>query len=190
MFCRAFLLASQLAFGLGSTAQAHSLPGSVLVFSQVDETLNLTITMSLHDLEIADPQFASLSDAQVPYDLPTESITQMAAYLSTRLVVQHNGTELPFTILNASLDTAEHHDVESYRSLEVALTSPIKGGADIFPLTLKYDAVMHEIRNHRALVLWAKPNKTQLRLAEFGFQRANGKPTPVALSLLAPSNKD
>lgn len=182
-YWRAVLLVSQLTFGLASAAQAHSLPGSVLVFSQADQNLDLSITLAVHDLEIAAPQFASFSDAPVPYDLPAGSIVLLAEYLGNHLLVQHEGTDLPLTISNASLGTAAHEDVGTYKTLVIALTSPVDSGSDIFPLTIRYDAVMHEVRNHRAQVYWAEPNKDQMRLAEFGFQPADGRQRSVTLAL-------
>lgn len=182
-YWRAVLLASQLAFGMGSVAQAHSLPAAVLVFSQADQNLDLSITLAVHDLEIAAPQFASFSDAQVSQDLPIESIAGLTEYLSTHLLVQHEGTDLPFTISNASLGTASHEDVGTYQILTIALTSTVGSDADVFPLTIRYDAVMHEVRNHRAQVYWTEPNQDHVRLTEFGFQPTDGTQKNVTLAL-------
>jgi hypothetical protein len=168
---------------MGSVAQAHSLPAAVLVFSQAEKNLDLSITLAVHDLEIAAPQFVSFSDAPAPYDLPTESLALLAEYLGSHLMVQHEGTGLQFTISNASLGTASHEDVGTYQILTIALTSLLDSDAGIFPLTIRYDAVMHEVRNHRAQVYWTKPNQDHVRLTEFGFQPTDGTQKSVTLAL-------
>jgi hypothetical protein len=182
-YWRAVLLASQLAFGVGSAAQAHSLPAAVLVFSQAEQKLELSITLAVHDLEIAAPQFASFSDAPVPYDLPADSIILLAEYLGNHLLVQHEGTDLQLTVSNASLSVGSHEDVGTYKTLVIGLTSTVDSNADIFPLTIRYDAVMHEVRNHRAQVYWVEPNQEHVRLTEIGFQTTDGMQTGVTLAL-------
>lgn len=72
-------------------------------------------------------------------------------------------------------------DLALASSLVLSLTADAPATAEALSLTLTYDAVMHEVRNHRATVFWASPDRRPVMVADFGFRPTNGAQQPILL---------
>jgi len=162
-------------------AFGHSLPDSKLTFTKSEQQLNLSISFPLEDLLLASPDLSEINQVTVGSALSLQLQDQLESYIIAHLRLQQSNTDLPITFVSASVESAENEHVGLYKLLLSHLTLPGVVDGNVFPLTLSYDAVMHEIRNHRATVFWESSTSGKIVLAEFGFKRLNGKPKPVLL---------
>lgn len=181
-FGRAVGLAMWLLIAGCSGAFAHALPGSTLVLWQEGDRLALTITLALEDLVVASPQFTDLEDVETGHELSAPQAARVAAYLEDHVDLRTPSTDLEPTLVNASLATGENAHVGRFTTLIATLVIPLPERGDPFPLTLVYDAVMHEVRNHRATVYWGSPGTPLEAIADFGFRNIERRPRPVLLT--------
>ncbi|AVV33807.1 hypothetical protein C8233_09100 [Halomonas sp. SF2003] len=161
--------------GIIETAHAHALPGSLLTFEQQpQDTLKLTLQFPREDLLIAAPQLAALGDAKPDAPLAQALTDQLGDYLSQHMALSKDGDTLPLTLTEAHLTSTYQPQLGDYL-LVVTQWNLNYEGAMPDSLLLKYDAVMHEVRNHRAEVEWQTPDGEARRMANFGyFHSAHG----------------
>jgi hypothetical protein len=172
---------SFLILSLGS-AFAHSLPGSVLTFWRAGDHLLLSIRLPLEDLTIANTAMDVLESREKGVPLSATDMASLAAYLSEHLVLRlHDDSALTLNLTSVTLELDENEHVGAFTSLALELSAPVTASDQIFPMELTYDAVMHEVRNHRAAVYWGKPDNAPTYLTDFGFLALNGKQQPVLL---------
>jgi hypothetical protein len=155
--------------GLIETAHAHALPGSVLTFEQQPQhTLHLTLQFPREDLLIAAPQLAALGDAKPDAPLAQTLTDQLGDYLSRHLALSKDGDTLPLTLTEAHLISTYQPQLGDYLLVVTQWDVKTKE-AEPDSVLLKYDAVMHEVRNHRAEVEWQTPEGDTRLMADFGF---------------------
>ncbi|WP_460313634.1 hypothetical protein [Aliiglaciecola aliphaticivorans] len=172
---RALVLAVLLCVGGVNLASAHALPGSQLTFSQDGEQLELSLQIALEDLIIADPGFKTLMGEANGHKLSGKNFDHLAAYFEKHIKLAHQSSDLPLTLSSASLKEEMQDHLGTYVLLVSQLMVDIPNGASVFPMTLTYDAVMHEVRNHRATVFWQQHGEANKRIANFGFKPVGGK---------------
>ncbi len=160
---------------------AHALPGSLLTFSQDEEGSTLTISLPLEDLALAHSAFAALQEAPLDKALPADRIERLAEYFADHVAIEHNTMDLPLTLESAVLRSARNEHVGRYTLLVLSFPVGVSNVADAAPLTLTYDAVMHEVRNHRATVFWTSPDERPVMIADFGFHPIDGAQQSVSL---------
>lgn len=155
--------------GLIETAHAHALPGSVLTFEQQPQhTLHLTLQFPREDLLIAAPELAALGEQAPGQHLPQPLVDQLGDYLRHHLALSENHTPLTLQLAGARLESTYQPQLGDYVLVITEWNvKPEKPEPD--SLLLKYDAVMHEVRNHRADVYWQTPDGATRPLAGFGF---------------------
>ncbi|PJE35847.1 hypothetical protein CVM52_15075 [Pseudooceanicola lipolyticus] len=176
MILRSSLFA--LAFLVGSIGSvlAHALPGSVLLLRQQGATLQLTVQFPVEDLIIAAPELAALEKMAADQPLPQEFAAALTRYLGRHLSVTEDGVPLTLKMTDARLQAA-YHDHLGHFALLVSQWQMTGVRRDATPLVLTYDAVMHEVRNHRATVQWIEQNGDLRPISEFGyFDAADGIP--------------
>ena len=155
--------------GIIQSAHAHALPGSTLIFQQQPQhTLKLTLQFPREDLLIAAPQLAALGDAKPDAPLAQALTDQLGDYLNQHLALSNDGDALPLTLTEAHLTSTYQPQLGDYL-LVVTQWNVKTEQADPDSLLLKYDAVMHEVRNHRAEVEWQTPEGDTRLMANFGF---------------------
>jgi len=167
-----------------STTFAHSLPGSVLKFSQFPENnqhVDLTLSFALDDLLIASPAFEKIQSYDINEDLNLKDFRLLEEYLNQHLQLYKDTERLSLTLKHVALELAFHEDIGEYIVLVSTLSSDKAIYGDVLPLTLQYDAIMHEIRNHRAMVYWLGSNEELMKLSNFGFKKVDGKQQKVSL---------
>ncbi|WP_404325876.1 hypothetical protein HA399_02000 [Cobetia sp. UIB-001] len=155
--------------GLIETAHAHALPGSVLTFEQQPQhTLHLTLQFPREDLLIAAPELAALGEQAPSQPLPQPLADQLGDYLRHHLALSANHTPLTLQLVGARLESTYQPQLGDY-VLVVTQWDVKTEEAEPDSLLLKYDAVMHEVRNHRAEVEWQTPAGDTRLMADFGF---------------------
>ena len=177
--------------GIIQSAHAHALPGSTLIFQQQPQhTLKLTLQFPREDLLIAAPQLAALGDANPDAPLAQALIDQLGDYLSQHLALSKDGDALPLTLTEAHLTSTYQPQLGDY--LLVVTQWDVKTEeAEPDSLLLKYDAVMHEVRNHRAEVEWQTPAGDTRLLADFGFfHSAHGVRLDLRKARQAPAKQE
>ncbi|MDO6461956.1 hypothetical protein Q4485_14690 [Granulosicoccaceae sp. 1_MG-2023] len=172
--CPALLV---LAFGAPDVL-AHALPGSVLVLQQQGAELQFTIQFPLEDLIIAAPDLAALQELKPDQPLPQALAVRFAAYLRQHFSVSEEGVERVPVLSGARIQSAYHDHLGRYLLL-VSRWQLVTAQSPPGRLSLHYDAVMHEVRNHRATVQRLLPDGKVRTIAEFGFY---GAADGVALS--------
>lgn len=165
---RSSLLAFAMLAGGAGSVQAHALPGSVLLLRQDGSELQLTIQFPLEDLIIAAPELAALEEVKADTPLSQEMADRLDRYLGRHLALTEGGISLPLTLSKAHIQPA-FHDHLGHFMLVVSQWNVAGIETDPSSLVLKYDAVMHEVRNHRATVQWLSQNSGARPIAEFGY---------------------
>jgi hypothetical protein len=163
---------------------AHGLPGSSLTFSRDVKQVNLIITFPLEDLIIASGDFKELENLTVDDSMPEKLLVSLDTYFKAHLEMRHDSTLVHFTLERAYFETQTHHDVGTYVSVVSELRLAMSKDESIFPMNLRYDALMHEIRTHRANVYWLEPGLNAQRIAWFGFY-SRGKNQEVLIQKTA-----
>lgn len=172
------LLVSICNFG---TAYAHSLPGTVLIFSRDGAELKATIEVALEDLVIAFPEIASLEDKPSLGGLSSADLAQLRAYFSQHIALQSNSVDLQVSLSHARLRQAENDHVGEFVQMVADLTVALPLSDQTPPLVLFYDAVMHEVRSHSATVYWRDSTDDLRALAEFRYNAIDGARQPILL---------
>ena len=174
MSWRASMFAFAAMVCLAGGALAHALPGSVLSLRLQGGLLQLTLQFPVEDLIIAAPEFVALEDVEAGQSVSEELTDELTRYLSRHLSVSENGVSLDLNMTDVRLQPA-HLDHLGQFTLLVSQWEMMGAEKDSTPLELSYDAVMHEVRNHRATVQWIEPNGDLRLISEFGyFDAANG----------------
>tara|TARA_B110000211_G_scaffold234147_1_gene302603 strand:- start:951 stop:1253 length:303 start_codon:yes stop_codon:yes gene_type:complete len=90
---------------------------------------------------------------------------------------------LPITLNHAEINLVHNSHVGFYRSVLIQLSAPLNNQGELFPLSLQYDVIMHEVRNHRAIVYWQKSDSPLVKLASFSYKKPQGEPVGYVLQL-------
>ena len=108
-------------------------------------------------------------------DLPADDNRRLGRYLAGHLALKQGSETLPWTIERARLQSVRTDDAGMYTQLALFMTShvPVSNNADA--MTLHYDAIMHEVRNHRATVYWLSPDSNTSTIARFGYRPTDGR---------------
>jgi len=178
---RALLLALCLLISCFQLARAHSLPGSTLLLSQQEETLNLSISFALDDLIIASPIFEPLAKQAAGQAVSQEYYQYLKVYFEEHSFLEHSSIALPLTLTKVSLGTQQHHDVGSFTIISSELSIPLSSNANMFPIELTYDVIMHEVRNHRATAYYEMIDSEPVRIANFGYRSVEGQQQKILL---------
>ncbi|WP_341365951.1 hypothetical protein [Yoonia sp. BS5-3] len=179
---RVLALALLLFIGGMQSALAHALPGSVLFLSHDQGQMNVTILLPIEDLVIAAPALKALEDLDGGQDITPAQQTQIGAYFAAHLKLQTEDGVIALELIEATIKTAGNAEVGTYNELTIQLTGTSAADMPLFPMRLSYDAVMHEVRNHRATVYWKDPTGMVSGVAEFGYRRIGGKVQPVLIT--------
>lgn len=179
-FCWAFGLAIVLAH----PAATHPLPASTIRYSVNTDRIDLTVTIPLHELALALPAVTAMGKTPAEGPVAENLTPQLTAYFNDHaalVAVDHSRLALGMT--SAKIAGATHEDIGAYALLVVDLSAPLPPGQNAFPLTLTYDAVMHEVRNHRAEVYLQGTGQTPQAIGLIRFDPDLGAAAPLALPL-------
>ncbi len=104
-------------------------------------------------------------------------------YFSDHMVLKRDSAIIPWSIEDATLQLASNEHVGIYAQLKLLM----KVGAAVSGtgprMMLNYEAVVHEIRNHRATVLWHAADNEIVTVAHFGFRPTDGVKWDIQLHM-------
>ena len=168
--CRVGLLALCVLVSGPGAVLAHALPGSVLLLQPQEAGLQLTIQFPLEDLLIAAPELAALEEATSEGPLRLETAELFNQYTQRHLSLTEDDTTLPLTLAEVRLQSTYHEHLGHFM-LVISQWDVANVTSEPSSLVLNYDAVMHEVRNHRATVQWLAQDGALRQVAEFGLSR-------------------
>jgi HupE / UreJ protein len=156
---------------LTQSALAHPYPNSLITISVNERLLTLDIRVPAPELLLA-----LTGDAhRDPDAFLKNDRASLIRYLGAHLTVTGAvGAPLPYEIRGIALQSASDPDAGRYREFRLAVEAPVPIGADPRSLSLRYDAVIHQIPNHFALV----------RIAEDFRAGLAGETEPVELGVI------
>jgi hypothetical protein len=165
------------------SALSHPLPGSTLTFARGDENVELTLTIPVPELIVAQLALVGIGEVAKNSDFPVPLQSQLFKCLFAHMTVTPvDHSALNLQLLKAQVQDAHYGHVGHYNLLFVHLSAPLRSEKNLFPATLTYDAVLHEVRNHRATVWFAEPDKNPVLLGKIWFDAVSGRARPLQLS--------
>lgn len=121
------------------------MPDTQIIVERRPATVTLTIRASLEDLGLV---MANAPDTDAVLT-PAEEAALRAYFQEHTRIDTTGGTELPVEIEGLRLIEGHHADVGVFEKVLVTAKAPVPAGE---ALVLRYDAILHEVANHRALV--------------------------------------
>ncbi|WP_025031060.1 hypothetical protein [Nitratireductor aquibiodomus] len=158
------------ASALANTAVAHPMPDTEVIVDQEAQAITLTIRTSLETLGLVMRE-APDNDATLTAAEDTALRTYFAEH--TRIDTQ-NGVALPVTITEVRLLEGHHSDIGHFEEVEIKATAPVPSGSG---LILRYDGILHEVANHRALVY--APDGRRLGVLRFDLSKKEPNVLPL-----------
>jgi hypothetical protein len=168
---------------LATPLSAHPLPGSTVTLLPEAGNLSVVVTLPLHELDLAMPGGTGL-DAPPDGPLPAAVAGRIGAYLDDHLSLMSGDIDLPLALDSASVADATDDHVGTYDRVTVTLSAPVAAGPDLFPLTLSFDAVMHEVRSHQTAVYLQTPGAAPIGIAVIQPDLGTGLVPPVVIPAL------
>lgn len=182
---RRIALQGLAAFTLGGLAlpgslAAHPLPGATITLAAADAKLSLTLSVPLAELSLAmgNPQAQPPDAGPLPPDLHRAYATYFADHLS---IATADSRTLDLRVTRAYLERAVHDHIGAYTLLVLDFSAPVPADSPVFPLTLTYDAVMHEVRNHSAAVFWQSQANDPVALGRIHIDPATDAAAPLLI---------
>jgi hypothetical protein len=158
---------------------AHPLPDSTLTLTPEAGRLEMTLTIPVSELILAQPTLAELAELPDKAMLPTALQKNLTTYLQQHMALttdSHPAADVQVT--SASVSDAKNENVDHYDLLTVKMVAP---SIEIQKLSLTYDAVLHEVRNHRLSVWLAQEGKDPLLIGKIRYDAALGRAKPLLL---------
>ncbi|XQF91433.1 hypothetical protein ACOBV8_21200 (plasmid) [Pseudoalteromonas espejiana] len=93
-------------------------------------------------------------------------LNKLSDYLHSHMALISD-TQAPITLNHAEINLVHNSRWVFYRSVRIELSAPFNNQSELFPISLQYDVIMHEVRNHRAIVYWQKSDSALVKLASF-----------------------
>lgn len=169
--------------GFGAqVARAHPLPGSRLTITPEAGSVELNLAIPVPELLIVLPSLGELRSMPKNTNIPSALQNDLASYLRKHMVLtpaKHSALDLK--LIRAKVQEAHNEDVDHYDLLIVEMAAPLPANQSLFPAVLTYDAVLHEVRNHRASVWLAQPGKAAVLLGKIRFDASLGQARPLEL---------
>ena len=180
-------LAACLCVGIGGAiVAAHPMPNTVIAVSLDDRALRLDITLPMPDLLLVlplavTPEVGRLTDQQSQV---------LTAYFSEHLTVtSRGGARQPYAIESFELSEAVDSDVGRYQELTLHVRTAPTTDFDPRDFTLAYDAVIHQVPTHFALVQVAQDFRFGLLAGEpatdigvIAFDFADNRTPPMVIN--------
>jgi len=143
------VLACSIFLQLHVAASAHPMPNTVIDVAATDRGVRMIIAVPVSDLRLAlptvfvgDAVFASASSRQA-----------LAAYFNSHLSVFSNrGETQAYAIESMKVTESSDPNVGTYQELVLAVWIPSEAEFDPARFTLQYDAIIHQVPNHFAVV--------------------------------------
>lgn len=167
-----------LLFTWAQTASAHGLPASEIVFGTAEQGISLTITLPVEDLVIAAPTLAALEDLPPESTLAATDLEALGTYFEKHLTLAADNQRLSLAVEMARTSQAVDHHIGEYALLHVRFAAL----PDVPQITVTYDAIMHEVRSHRARIAWETAEGEEHTITDFGFRPLDGVQTTLQIA--------
>ncbi|MFN7981896.1 MAG: hypothetical protein U0Q11_08575 [Vicinamibacterales bacterium] len=124
------------------------MPNTIIAIAQAGNSMRLNIAVPESELTLA-----MTRSHEVPERVDASSRAAIEAYLRSHLAIRSAAdTIYPYTIEAVSRLEAVDDNVGRYSEVTVSLVVPAQDGLNPRDFTLAYDAVIHQIPNHFAVV--------------------------------------
>ena len=130
-----------------SQAIAHALPGTKITLTPGKTALGAVVEIPLHELALAFPQGQLDGITALSAQQKDMLFTYLRAHIS---FTPRGGSALPIITAEMALHDATHENIGNYQVLVVRLSLAVPAQTAVFPLQLRYDGVIHKVRNHDA----------------------------------------
>lgn len=161
---------------------AHPLPGSTITLSVDARDLQLAIAMPLDELNLALPDGAIIASPLDGGLLASDQLEQLTRYFDAHLAIQFEGSNpVKAKLTQARIDVADDEDIGAYDLLVMDMAVPVADNRPPLSVTLIYDAVMHQVRNHIATVLLQSQSHSPVLMGYIRFDPDLGKVAPFVL---------
>ena len=131
-------------------AIAHPMPDTEIDVARTANEVEMVVRVPTEDLMLTLPDgFEPAAEA-----LTGRYRRWLIRYFQDHMRLKADGHDVPFTVTDVAIDRSKHADVGDYS--EVVLIARASVAGDV-PATLSYDAVLHKVANHQAIVRAAAP---------------------------------
>jgi hypothetical protein len=165
---------------------AHPMPNTEIAVSLDDGGVGLDIVMPAPELQLA---FAAL-DPTHGERLSASQQHALRAYFNQHLsIVSESGVKQPYMIELLGLQQATDGNVGAYEELRVRVWAPAREGFNPRDFTLAYDAIIHQVPTHFAIVAISQdfrggvlPGDRAPEMGVIRFDFANNTTPPLRIS--------
>ena len=160
------VLVAAIVLVLGGRTDAHPMPNTVITVVATDGGARLRIAMPVSDLRLAlPPRVAGIAH------LDAESCRQdVRAYFDAHLaVLSASGDTQAHAIESIAVRRATDVDVGAYEELEMSVWVPATAAFDPTHFRLHYDAIIHQVPNHIAVIQSTNADDPAMRLGAIAF---------------------
>jgi hypothetical protein len=138
-----------LQFAFLSIIYAHPMPNTEIIVSLNDSSVQLEIKIPVPELLLAFSQNEQITAE----NLMTDSRGFIENYFREHLkILSNNGIEQTYEIKSLAMAKNTDEFVGEYQELDLKVEMPVREGFNPHDFVLKYDAVIHQVANHFALV--------------------------------------
>ena len=158
-------------------AAAHALPPSTVDVTTGPASVGLALTIPQDELAIVLPVVAGADPDAV---MPQAVAAAVADYLARHVFLTGAGKfGLDLTVSEIRFATVAQQDLGQIAVVAVDLRADLPAALVGLPLTLRYDAVLHEVRNHSATVTLHRAGGPAVMVGDIRFDPALGRAMPV-----------
>jgi HupE / UreJ protein len=174
-----------LALFTAAKAVAHPMPNTVIALAIGEHKIALEIVIPAPELLLAVTGDAN-RDARAFLE---QNAAKLREYMDAHLLVlTKSGARLPQDISAVTLDSASDANVGNYQEFRFNVDAAARAGFDTRDFQLRYDAIIHQIPNHFALVRIAQDFRgglvgdekaVELGIIRYDFATASAPPLEV-----------
>lgn len=174
-----------------TTLFAHPMPNSVIALDVNSKSINCELQLPLKELQFALP----FDVTKNTNDLLKNHQHELSRYIFSHFNIQgSNGEKWSMTIKKMGLAKAEQTATGLYQELTVTILIQPNANDDIRTFTINYDAIVHQVVNHRILVTvrqdWENGQfgENNPEIGTIGIDIDNNKAFPFKVNLAKGSN--
>jgi hypothetical protein len=132
-----------------SGVQAHPMPNTDIAIKLDERVVSLEIRIPVLEFVLAFQK----SENVTPDNLPSDSREKVVAYLKQHLkILSKSGVAQDYNITSLNVESSTDEFVGDYQELRLTADVPVRDGFNPRDFWLDYDAVIHQVPNHFALV--------------------------------------
>ncbi|MGL4404297.1 MAG: hypothetical protein ACRCT6_00930 [Notoacmeibacter sp.] len=166
-------LIALVSFSILNYAFAHPLPESIVTIVPRDTKVEVKLSIPVKELILAEPKLRGLAHVEGHGPLSHDLLEVLSAYLNQHIaIVPADQSVLELKVRSAAVLVTKTEHVDRFQLLIAELEASMASDQEPFPATFTYDAVLHEVRSHRATVWIAGLNTEPTLLGKLKFLKA------------------